>query len=42
VKETLLTAGSPVQYQDATEFSQYVDADAAKMREVVQKIGKLE
>jgi hypothetical protein len=31
-----------VQYMDAPEFAQYVDADAAKMRDVVQRIGKLE
>jgi tripartite-type tricarboxylate transporter receptor subunit TctC len=42
VKETLLSAGSPVQYMDAPEFAQYVDTDAAKMRDVVQRIGKLE
>ncbi|HEY1329053.1 MAG TPA: tripartite tricarboxylate transporter substrate binding protein [Casimicrobiaceae bacterium] len=42
VKETLLTAGSPVQYLDAPEFAQYVENDATKMRNVVQKIGKVE
>ena len=36
VKEVLLTAGSPVQYLDAPEFQRYVDADAAKMADVVQ------
>ena len=35
-------AGSPVQYQDAPDFQRYVDADAAKMTDVVKKIGKLE
>jgi tripartite-type tricarboxylate transporter receptor subunit TctC len=42
VKETLLTAGSPVQYLDAPEFQRYVDADAAKMSAVVKRVGKLE
>jgi len=42
VKEILLTAGSPIQYLDAPEFQRYVDADAAKMGEVVRKVGKLE
>jgi tripartite-type tricarboxylate transporter receptor subunit TctC len=42
VKETLLTAGSPVQYLDAPEFQRYVDADAAKMAAVVKRVGKLE
>ena len=42
LKETLLSAGSPVQYLDAPEFQRYVDADAAKMSAVVKKIGKLE
>ncbi len=42
VNEGLLGAGSPIQYLDAPEFKQYVDADAAKMSEVVKKVGKLE
>jgi tripartite-type tricarboxylate transporter receptor subunit TctC len=42
VKEVLLKAGSPVLYQDAPEFQSYVDADAAKMADVVKRIGKLE
>ncbi|MEO8508250.1 MAG: tripartite tricarboxylate transporter substrate binding protein [Betaproteobacteria bacterium] len=42
VKEVLLTAGSPVQYLDAPEFQRYVDADAAKMADVVKRIGKVE
>jgi tripartite-type tricarboxylate transporter receptor subunit TctC len=42
VKETLLSAGSPVQYLDAPEFERYVQADAEKMTEVVKRIGKLE
>ena len=42
VKQVMITAGSPVLYQDAPEFARYVDADAAKMAEVVKKVGKLE
>jgi tripartite-type tricarboxylate transporter receptor subunit TctC len=42
VKQVLGTAGSPVLYLDAPEFQRYVDADAAKMAEVVRKVGKLE
>lgn len=42
LKETLLTAGSPVQYLDAPEFQQYVDADASKMATIVKRVGKLE
>ena len=42
VKEVLLTAGSPVLYLDAPEFQRYVDADAAKMADVVRRIGKVE
>jgi tripartite-type tricarboxylate transporter receptor subunit TctC len=42
VKQILLTAGSPVQYLDAPEFAQYVATDAVKMRDVVQKIGKVQ
>jgi len=42
VRQVLGTAGSPVLYMDAPEFQRYVDADAAKMSEVVKKVGKLE
>jgi tripartite-type tricarboxylate transporter receptor subunit TctC len=42
VREVLLKAGSPVQYQDAPDFQRYVDADAKKMTDVVKRIGKLE
>ena len=42
VREILLTAGSPIQYLDAPDFQRYVDADAAKMSEIVRKVGKLE
>jgi len=42
VKQVMTTAGSPIQYLDTPEFQRYVDADAAKMSEVVRKVGKLE
>jgi len=42
VKQVMTTAGSPILYQDAPEFARYVDADAAKMADVVKKVGKLE
>ena len=42
VKQVMTTAGSPVLYLDAPEFARYVDADAAKMADVVKKVGKLE
>ncbi|CAG0960661.1 hypothetical protein BURK1_00700 [Burkholderiales bacterium] len=42
VNQVLNTAGSPVLYLDAPAFQRYVDADAAKMAEVVRKVGKLE
>jgi tripartite-type tricarboxylate transporter receptor subunit TctC len=42
VKSVLMNAGSPILYQDAPDFARYVNADAAKMTEVVKKIGKIE
>jgi tripartite-type tricarboxylate transporter receptor subunit TctC len=42
VKDVLLKAGSPVLFQDTPDFQRYVDADAKKMTDVVQKIGKVE
>ena len=42
VKEVILNAGSPVQYQDAPDFEKYVQADAARMSAVVKRIGKVE
>jgi tripartite-type tricarboxylate transporter receptor subunit TctC len=42
VKQVLLSAGSPVQYLDTPEFQKYVDADAAKMADVVKRIGKVQ
>ena len=42
VKEVILNAGSPVQYQDSPEFEKYVQADAIRMAAVVKRIGKVE
>ena len=42
VKEVILNAGSPVQYQDSPEFEKYVQADASRMSAVVKRIGKVE
>jgi tripartite-type tricarboxylate transporter receptor subunit TctC len=42
VKQVLLSAGSPVQYLDTPEFQKYVDADAAKMADMVKRIGKVQ
>jgi len=42
VKEVILGAGSPVQYQDSPDFEKYVQADAARMSAVVKRMGKVE
>jgi tripartite-type tricarboxylate transporter receptor subunit TctC len=42
VRQVMVTAGSPIQYLDTPEFQRYVDADAARMADVVQRIGKVE
>jgi tripartite-type tricarboxylate transporter receptor subunit TctC len=42
VKEVILGAGSPVLYQDSPEFEKYVQADAKRMADVVNRIGKVE
>jgi tripartite-type tricarboxylate transporter receptor subunit TctC len=42
VKQVMVTAGSPIQYLDTPEFQRYVDADAARMSDVVKRIGKVE
>jgi tripartite-type tricarboxylate transporter receptor subunit TctC len=41
-QQALIAAGTVMQYQDANEFAAYVAADAAEMKTLVQKIGKLE
>ena len=42
VTQTIVKAGSPVEYQDAPEFQAYWDADAALMVDAVRRIGKVE
>jgi len=42
VKEVILNAGSPVQYQDSPDFEKYVQLDASRMAAVVKRIGKVE
>lgn len=41
-QQALIAAGTVMQYQDASEFTAYVAADAAEMKTLVQKIGKLD
>lgn len=42
VVQTIGAAGSPVLYLDTPDFARYWSVDAAKMAEVVQKIGRVE
>jgi tripartite-type tricarboxylate transporter receptor subunit TctC len=42
VKQVIGGAGSPILYMDMPQFTEYVNADAKKMTEVVKKIGKVE
>ena len=42
VRQTISGAGSPLLYIDTPEFQTYIDGDAKKMKDVVQKIGKVE
>ncbi|MBV7486264.1 tripartite tricarboxylate transporter substrate binding protein [Bordetella sp. BOR01] len=42
VQQTILGAGSPVQYMDAPEFAAYWKTDAQAMARAVQRIGKVE
>jgi tripartite-type tricarboxylate transporter receptor subunit TctC len=39
--QTMTNAGTQFQYQDAAEFDAFVKADAAAMKSVVQRIGKV-
>lgn len=41
-RQTIAKAGSPVLYMDTPAFEKYVANDAQKMKEAVQKIGKVE
>jgi tripartite-type tricarboxylate transporter receptor subunit TctC len=42
VVQTIGNAGSPMLYLDAPEFGRYWSADAARMADVVQRIGRVE
>ena len=42
VREVIQGAGSPILYQDMTEFERYVQADARRMADVDKRIGKVE
>jgi tripartite-type tricarboxylate transporter receptor subunit TctC len=42
VVQTIAGAGTPMLYLDAPEFARYWSADAARMVDVVQKIGRVE
>lgn len=41
VRQTIGNAGSPILYMDTPEFQNYINADAKKMKEAVQRIGKI-
>jgi tripartite-type tricarboxylate transporter receptor subunit TctC len=42
VRQVIAGAGSPIQYLDTPEFQAYIAEDAKKLKEAVQKIGKVE
>jgi len=42
VMQTIASAGSPMLYLDAPDFARYWSADAAKMADVVRRIGRVE
>ncbi len=42
VRESIYSAGSPLQYLDTPDFERYVQQDAKKMADVVKRMGKLE
>ena len=42
VTKPLETAGSPVAYMDAPEFSKFVAEDSARLIAAVKKIGRVE
>ena len=42
LQQTILTAGSPIEYMDAPQFATYWKTDAQRMTEAVKRIGKLE
>ena len=42
VQQVIQSAGSPIVYLDAPEFQRYWETDAARMTDVVKKIGRVE
>ncbi len=42
VRQTISSAGSPLQYLDTPEFQAYIAEDSKKLKEAVHKIGKVE
>ncbi len=42
LQQTILNAGSPIEYMDAPQFAAYWKTDAQMMTEAVKRIGKLE
>ncbi len=42
VKKALETAGSPIAYMDAPEFTRFFEADAKRLEAVVRKIGRID
>ena len=42
LQQTILNAGSPIEYMDAPQFAAYWKTDAQAMNEAVKRIGKLE
>jgi len=42
VRQVMAGAGSPLQYLDTPEFQAYIAEDAKKLKEAVQRIGKVE
>ena len=42
VRQTMTTAGSPLQYLDTPEFQAYIAEDSKKLKDAVHKIGKVE
>jgi len=42
VRATISGAGSPVLYLDTPEFQSYINTDAAKLKDAVRKIGKVQ
>jgi tripartite-type tricarboxylate transporter receptor subunit TctC len=42
LQQTILNAGSPIEYLDAPQFAAYWKTDAQTMTEAVKRIGKVE